>query len=603
MAFWAGMQVHGAAMRSGHGGHLLVQTALVDFYPKIGVLEDARKVFGEISEPDLVSWNALISGCSLNGFYQEAFELFKEMILSGLKPNGSNFVSLIPICVKLGATVLGFSLHVLALKYGVLAPQASAVSSLISMYSSFRDLSSALNLFELQEVKDLVSWNSMIAAYSQNGEPDKAFKIFCHMKFEGERPDFVTISSILSSCHLSSICYIELIHAMAIKDGLVNENAVIASFVSMYAKSNELQAAVLLFQSATEKNLLLFNSVISGYLLHGLPSLALSTFSDMIIRGVNPDSISLISTISACAASFDPRSGKSLHAYSIKNDFLSNINVMNALLAFYSDSNQLQCALKLFDIMQDRNLISWNTLICGWVDIGETHSAVTFFKQIGHENLKFDLITLISILPSFYKSENIALGKSFHALAIKTGFDSDTTLTNALISMYANCGFVDDSHVLFETLAFRSIVSWNALMTGYRKFKSSKQVMDLFHLMKEDGKKPNSVTLLNILSSCETQIGGRSIHGFALRNFDSLEITVHTSALCMYARFQNLEYCFRLFHTMDRKNVASWNTMMSIYPHGKHAQVLILFKEMLECRSRCGNNAQSGFCLFSTGSS
>lgn len=581
-AFRAGKQAHGAALRSGYGGNLLVQTALVDFYAKIGLLEYARRVFDVIAERDLVSWNALISGYSLNGFSQEAFELLREMLLSDLKPNRSNLVSVIPLCVRLRARGLGGSLHVLALKCGALTDGA-LVPSLISMYSAFGDLNAARILFELKEVKDLVSWNSMISAYSHNGKPDKALELFHLMNSEGEKPDFVTMASVISSsCDLSFISYGESIHAVVIKDGLSDEIAVVATLVSMYAKSNELKAAELLFQTAPEKNLLLFNSILSGYILNGLATLALATFCDMILRRVNPDSISLISAISACSMSIDPHFGRSLHAYIIRNGFSSNINVINALLAFYSDCNQFQCALKLFNVMEARNLVSWNTVICGWTDIGDAQSAVAFFKQIGREHMKFDLITVISILPCFCKSENFDLGKSFHAISIKNGFDSDTTLINTLISMYANCGFMDESILLFQSVAFRSTVSWNVLMTGYRKLKSSKEVMKLFDLMKEDEQKLNSVTLLNILPSCETPSQGRSIHAFALRNFYHLESTLHTSALCMYARFQNIVYCFRLFGTMDRSNVVSWNTMMSIYPQSKHGEVLNLFKEMLE---------------------
>ncbi|KAI0498529.1 hypothetical protein KFK09_019417 [Dendrobium nobile] len=578
----AGKQAHCAALRSGYGGNLLVRTALVDFYFKIGLLEYARKVFDGITEPDLVSWNALLFGYCLNGFNQDAFKSLREMLLTDLKPNGSIFASVIPLCVRLRAPGLGASLHVFAIKCGILDDEA-LVPTLISMYSSFGYLSAARMLFEMQKVKDLVSWNSMISAYSQNGTPGKALEVFQLMNFEGERPDFVTMLSVLSSsCDLSDISYGESIHAIVIKDGLASQISVVASLLSMYAKSGELQDAENLFQTAPEKSLLLYNSILSGYLLNGLPRLALATFCEMIIQSVNPDSISLISAISASAMSIYLLLGKSLHAYSIRNGFHSNINVLNALLAFYSECNQFQYTLKLFNIMQARNLVSWNTLICGWTDIGDTQSAVAFFRQIGREDLKFDLITMISILPSIHKSENIALGKSFHALAIKNGFDSDTTLANALISMYANCGSVDDSHVLFQSVAFRSTVSWNALLTGYRKLKSSKEVMKLFNQMIEVGQKPNSVTLLNILSCCEAQIQGKSIHAFALRNFYNLETTLHTSSLCMYARFQNFEYCCRLFGTMDRNNVVYWNTMMSIYSQRKHTEVLNFFKEMLD---------------------
>ncbi|KAK8941295.1 Pentatricopeptide repeat-containing protein [Platanthera zijinensis] len=581
-AIRTGNEVHCAVIRTGYGGCLVVQTALVDFYSKIGILEYARKLFDRITKRDLVSWNALISGYSLNGRNQEALQAFREMILAEYKPNGSTFVSVIPLCTRLRDRGLGGSLHSFAFKCGVFADDA-LIPTLISMHAAFGDLATARTLFENREVKDLVSWNSMISAYSQNGKPCDALEIFQLMHGEGERPDYFTMVSVISSCcDLFDISCGKSVHSIAIKVGLADKISVLTSLLSMYAKSKKLQAAEHLFLSVPEKNLLLCNSMLSGYLLNGLLDMVLSTFQDMIIHRVHPDPISIISILSACGMSGFLHLGKSLHAYSIRSGFHTNINLLNALLAFYSDCDEFHCTLKLFNVMQDRNVVSWNTIICGWAGTGNSQSAVDAFRKMGEEDVKFDLITMISILPNFYKPENIALGKSFHAMAMKSGFDSDTTLRNALISMYTNCGSLEDCHTLFESLAFRSTISWNALLTGYRKFKPPNELMKLFDQMQEDGQHLNMVTLLNLFPSCETLIQGKSIHAFAIRNFHNLETSIYTSAMCMYSRFQNIESCCRLFSMMDKRNAVSWNTIMSIYAHREHSKVFPFFKEMLD---------------------
>lgn len=122
--------------------------------------------------------------------------------------------------------------------------------------------------------------------------------------------------------------------------------------VSMYAKLGELDAARYLFNSVSEKSLLLWNSMISGYLLDGLWHKSLDIFIDMIASGVMPDAISIISVISACSISQDLRSGDSTHAYIIRNGFDSDVNVMNGLLSMYSACHRLDASLNLFHKMK-----------------------------------------------------------------------------------------------------------------------------------------------------------------------------------------------------------------------------------------------------------
>nr|UPT49539.1 pentatricopeptide repeat protein AaPPR795 [Agave angustifolia] len=149
--------------------------------------------------------------------------------------------------------------------------------------------------------------------------------------------------------------------------------------------------------------------------------------------------------------------------------------------------------------------------------------------------------------------------------------------------MYTNFGVVEAADLLFESLSLRrTVVSWNALMTGYRNCSLFRDVMALFDQMKREGHKPNSVTLLNLLPSCETKLRGKSVHAFAIRNSIELESSVLTSTMCMYARFEDFSTCRLIFEMMDKENVVSWNAVMSIYAESKDTgRALTSFKEML----------------------
>ncbi|XP_010916614.2 pentatricopeptide repeat-containing protein At5g39350 [Elaeis guineensis] len=579
----AGKEVHCVVLRTGYGGNLVVKTALLDMYAKTGHIQLSKKVFDDMSERDVVCWNALISGYCSNGSGRDAFEALWLMQANGFMPNSSTIVSIIPVCTSLGALMLGKLLHGFALKCGAFNDEA-LVPTLISMYAGFDDLCAARMLFETSSMKDLVVWNAMVSAYGQNGKWDEAFQVFQLMHHRDARPNLVTLVSVLPACsNLFSIHHGESIHAIGIKLGLVDQISVVAALVSMYSKLGDLDSAKYLFNAAPEKSLLLWNSMISGCLQNGGWSMGLDTFRDMQLGGIAPDAISVVSVISGCTLARELRSGRSAHAYSIRNGFGLNTNVTNALLALYSDCGQFSATLKLFDKMQVPNVVSWNTLISGWAKLRNIEASISSFCKMRQEGVQFDMVTLISLLTCVYLVEDLARGKSIHVLVIKTGSDDDLTLTNALISMYTNCGDIYAGHQLFNRLSFKSIVSWNALMTGYRKQNLFREVMVLFDQMKINGQKPNSVTMLNVLPSCESKLQGKSLHAYALRNFCVLEPVVLTSTMCMYARFDNVNYCEILLEMVDKGNVVAWNALMSVYIQSKHVEEAVnSFQEMLQ---------------------
>ncbi|RRT76564.1 hypothetical protein B296_00015867 [Ensete ventricosum] len=234
--FRAGKAVHCVVLRSGYGGNLVVQTALLVMYAKTGRMEWARKVFDDMSGRDLISWNALMSGYSSNGLDREAFEAFRQMQADGLKPNSSTFLGVIPLCRSLEPPMARDLMHGLSLKCGAFSDKA-LVPTLISMYAGCEDLTAARLLFDLLPSKDIVVWNAMISSYSQNGKWDEAIEVFQLMHHNDARPDIVTLVSVLSSC--SNLCTIDCgkcIHAIGIKLGICDQSSVVAALVSMLSR-------------------------------------------------------------------------------------------------------------------------------------------------------------------------------------------------------------------------------------------------------------------------------------------------------------------------------------------------------------------------------
>lgn len=201
-----------------------------------------------------------------------------------------------------------------------------------------------------------------------------------------------------------------------------------------------------------------------------------------------------------------------------------------------------------------------------------------------HQNdMDMDLVTLISILPCFHEAEDVVQGRAIHGCAIKRGFTSDVTLANALISMYVNCKELVYGKLVFENLRARNVISWNALITGYRHHNMQKEVMHLFDQMISKDQKPNYVTLLNVLSLCYTQMQGKSFHAYAVRAGFILETPFLTALMLMYTRFGNLKCCRLLFQMGERSNISLWNTIISAHVESNNADVAVsFFSELLK---------------------
>lgn len=581
-ALQIGKEIHCVVLRTGFGDNLVVQTALVDFYAKNGQTAIARLVLDKIPQPDLVSWNALISGLCLYGLDQEVFEVFHEIRVSGLKPNVSTLASVIPLCSRLGNLQIGKSLHGFALKCGYFMDEF-LTPALISMYAGGEDLCVARDMFDCLLKKNVTVWNAMISAYSKNQKPDDAFDLFKKMFQEGTQPNMVTFVSIIPSCEIyGRIWHGESIHVCVIKSGLGNQLSVVTSLLSMYAKLGYLNSAKYLFDRMPHRSLLSWNSMVSGYVYNGLWDASLAAFCQMQLAGFDPDAVSIVSILSSCSELHAILLGKSVHAFSIKNGIDLNLNVSNALMVFYSDCRKLSSSFNLFRRLTIRNSVSWNALISGCVHNGEAESAIVLLHQMQQEHMDLDLVTLISVLPCYNEAENLVQGMAIHTYAVKAGFDSDFSLANALISMFMNCGEFDAGMLIFQNIPRRNVVSWNALFTGCRYHNLQNEFFVLFGQMIEENVQPNHVTLLSILPLCCTHNQGKSIHAYAARSGIIVETPFLTSLILMYARFENTSSCLLLFQMGEQRNISLWNAIISALVQSREAKIAIsLFRELL----------------------
>ena len=368
-----GRQVHGIASVSGFDSDCFVQSSLVHMYVKCNQINDARKVFDGMSEPDvvtwsalvgayarqgcvdeakslfsemrdsgvepnLVSWNGMISGFNHSGLYSEAVLMFLDMHLRGFEPDGTSVCSVLPAVGDLKDLVMGIQIHGYGIKQG-LGSDKCVSSALIDMYgkcSCTSDMSqvfdemdhmdvgscnalisglsrnghveSSLKLF--RQFKDqgmelnVVSWTSMIACCSQNGRDIEALELFREMQIAGVKPNSVTIPCLLPACgNIAALMHGRAAHCFSLRRGISTDVYVGSALIDMYAKCGRIQASRLCFDGIPRRNLVCWNAVIAGYAMHGKAKEAMEIFDLMQRNGQKPDAISFTCVLSACSQS------------------------------------------------------------------------------------------------------------------------------------------------------------------------------------------------------------------------------------------------------------------------------------------------------------
>ncbi|KAK3128575.1 hypothetical protein QOZ80_6BG0463620 [Eleusine coracana subsp. coracana] len=298
---WTGKCVHGFGVNCGLTDHGHVVTGLISLYAKYGDMECARRLFDRMGEPDLVAYNALISGYSVNGMVESSVQLFKELSALGWRPNSSTLVAVIPVFSPFGHEMLARCLHALVVKYRFDA-DALVSTSLTTVYCRLNDMESARSIFDTMPEKTMESWNAMISGYAQNGLTEMAVALFQQMQALNVQPNPITISSTLSACaQLGALSMGKWVHKIIAEENLELNVYVMTALIDMYAKCGSIAEARSIFDRMDNKNVVSWNAMISGYGLHGQGAEALKLFKYMLDAHILPTSSTFLSVLYACS--------------------------------------------------------------------------------------------------------------------------------------------------------------------------------------------------------------------------------------------------------------------------------------------------------------
>ncbi|KAF3792672.1 Pentatricopeptide repeat-containing protein [Nymphaea thermarum] len=430
LALRLALQIHGLVLKLGYMSSIHVSNALMAVYVKCGRLDSADQVFDEMPRRDAVSYNTVISSWGCDFQSMKAFEILGEMRDRGYRPDQYTLSSVISASARESAIEEGKQLHAYALRAGFEA-NVAVNNALISFYTKCCGIEDLENLFRMMLIRDVVSWTGMITGYAQhgliklaarmfdempernavsysallagfvqNGEGSQAVQLFIEMLENGIGLSTFTLTSAVNACSLVSGCAEgQQIHAFAWKTGFWMDSYIEGSLIDMYAKCGRIEDARKLFDNMPESNSIEWASIISGYSRNGLPDAALFQFLKTMEEGnIYVDRYVISAILGACGALGFQEMGNQLHAYAITSGLLADVSVGNSVLSMYSKCGFMDMAKRVFGLMPEHDVVSWNALIMGYNLHRLGDMALDVFTEMEISGVKPDDITFIAAL-------------------------------------------------------------------------------------------------------------------------------------------------------------------------------------------------------------
>uniref|UniRef100_A0A0E0QYR7 Cupin type-1 domain-containing protein n=1 Tax=Oryza rufipogon TaxID=4529 RepID=A0A0E0QYR7_ORYRU len=353
---------------------------------------------------------------------------------------------------------------------------------------------------------------------------------------------------------------------------------------------------------------------------HGVVRRCLPLYRALLRSGTaRPDHLTFPFLLKACARLREWGYGDAALAHVLRLGLDSDVFVVNAATHFLSIRGPMENARRLFDRSPVRDLVSWNTLIGGYVRRGNPAEALELFWRMVAEDavVRPDEVTMIAAVSGCGQMRDLELGRRLHGFVDSDGVSCTVRLMNALMDMYIKCGSLEMAKSVFERIEHRTVVSWttmivgfakfglmdnarkvfdemperdvfpwNALMTGYVQCKQCKEALSLFHEMQEASVVPDEITMVNLLTAC-SQLGalemGMWVHRYIEKHRLVFSVALGTSLIDMYAKCGNIEKAIHIFKEIPEKNALTWTAMIcGLANHGHANEAIEHFRTMIE---------------------
>ncbi|WJX10591.1 hypothetical protein P8452_01291 [Trifolium repens] len=407
--------------------NVIVWTAMVGGYVKMNQIDEAEKLFYEMPVRNVVSWNTMIDGYARNGRTEQALDLFRRM------PE-RNVVSWNTIITALAHS--GRIEDAQKLFNKMRERDVVSWTTMVAGLSKNGRIDDARELFDRMPIRNVVSWNAMVAGYAQNGRLDEALKLFERMP-ERDMPSWNTM-------------------------------------VTGFIQNGDLNRAEKLFNAMPQKNVITWTAMMTGYVQHGLSEEALKIFNKMQANdGLKPATGTFVTILGACSDLAGLVEGQQIHQIISKTVFQECTHVVSALINMYSKCGELHVARKMFDdgLSGHMDLIYWNGMIAAYAHHGYGNEAISLFNKMQELGFQANDVTFVGLLTACSHAGLVDKGlKYFDELLKNRYIQVREDHYTCLIDLFGRAGRLKEAFNIIEGLGKEASLSvLGALLSGCRE--------------------------------------------------------------------------------------------------------------------------------------
>ncbi|CAM8894221.1 unnamed protein product [Rhodiola kirilowii] len=468
-----GEMVHAHVIVMGFAGHDFVSSSLLNMYAKCGKIEDARKLFNLMGKHSPVSWNSFISALTTNGLHLVAYTHYLMMKKEGVKANMYTLVSVLKSVGMLGDGTAGREIHRSASELG-LESDIHVGAALIDVYCKCNLSSDAGLLFEsyFAHRQENIPWNVMISGYLRCGFNQEALDLYVRMCQNNVQTDLYTYCSVFNTiANLKSSQCVKELHCMVVKSGYSTTITSVCNAVAdAYSKCGSLEDVKMVFDKMEVRDTVTWTTLITAYCLNFDEEEALSTFSQMRVEGFTPNEFTFASVLVACASMCSFEYGRQVHALLFKTGLHTEKCIESALVDMYAKCGSMSDAKRAFEMIPDRDVVSWTAMISGYAQHGRTMEALEVFSMMEKSSIKPNAVTLLSILFACSHGGMVEEGiRYFNIMEDSYNLVPEMEHYSCMVDLLARYGRLDDATEFISKIPFEpNEVIWQTLLAACR---------------------------------------------------------------------------------------------------------------------------------------
>ncbi|TYJ01860.1 hypothetical protein E1A91_A13G184200v1 [Gossypium mustelinum] len=485
---------------------------LISVYSNFNLLHPSLFLFNSLNSPPLLAWKSIIKCYANSGHFLNSLTSFVQMRSFGIYPDPNMFPLVLKACVFLKNLRLGESIHGCIIRLG-LDFDLFTGNALLNMYAKFQSLQPnggrkvfAFNVFdgmpksdelcgtsaqekgasiiqlesmtkvlEMMPIRDVVSWNTVIAGNAQNGMYEEALRMVREMGNANMKPDSFTLSSVLPifAEYVDAIKGKE-IHGYAIRHWFDSDCYIASSLIDMYANCARIEDSCSVFNLLSKRDDISWNSIIAACVQNGVFDEGLKLFRQMLTAKVKPRDVTFSSIMPACAYLTTLHLGKQLHGYIIRGGFNDNMFIASSLVDMYAKCGNIKAARWIFDQMEHHDMVSWTAIIMGYALHGHAHDALLLFKQMEMDGFKPNYVSYIAVFTACsHAGLTDEAWRYFNSMSRNHGIKPGLEHYAAMADLLGRAGKLEEAYKFIGSMHIAPTGSiWSTLLSACRVHKN-----------------------------------------------------------------------------------------------------------------------------------